>query len=165
MNEKTKFKYYLASMMRYIRAIDKTIGRAGSLEAALTDEVYFHALTSCVIQLGEHAGLISKLKSIEYNQESFPAIEWYGMRCKMVHNYGGIDLSALKEAIVDDLPQLERFIREEVMEEVIKQPGILLAVEYEDLEKKTVNGLLANATPRSEQTIHNAKTLDHGFSK
>ena len=62
MNDKTTVVYNLARMMEYISDINDIVNRAGSIEDAFFDKAYKHAINSCFIQMGEHAGKILKIQ-------------------------------------------------------------------------------------------------------
>jgi len=72
------------------------------------DEKTVAAVAHMIAQLGEWARRLS-----ESARAARPDVPWrdlIGMRNRIYHDYGGLDLLRLEETVVRDLPQLEQAI-------------------------------------------------------
>lgn len=72
-----------------------------------TEIAYQYAVNLCLIQIGEAAG---KLLHIDSAVNEYPNIEWrniYGLRNRITHGYGSIDLQITFDISIHDIPKLQ----------------------------------------------------------
>jgi uncharacterized protein with HEPN domain len=98
----------------YIDHIKESIERIKSYVIEITREEFEYNLLiqDAVIRNFEIIGEASKKISKDF-KEAYPEIPWKdvaGMRDKLVHDYLGVDIDVIWEAINEDLPFLEEFI-------------------------------------------------------
>ena len=73
-----------------------------------TEIAYQYAVNLCLIQIGEAAG---KLIHKDHIVKEHPEIEWrniYGLRNRITHGYGSIDLQIKFEISIHDIPKLQK---------------------------------------------------------
>lgn len=73
------------------------------------DELYQLACAMCILQIGELAnGLSDEYKNMH---QAIPWKEVRGMRNILAHRYGTLDIEVLWETITEDIPELERELK------------------------------------------------------
>lgn len=102
-------KSILWRMAEYCRDIASFIERFGRDFSVFTlDRAYFHAVSMCILQIGELSGSLSE----EYRAETAEKIPWTnirGMRNIVAHDYGALDEELVWETALDDIPALLDF--------------------------------------------------------
>jgi len=81
-----------------------------SYDDFLTDDAYQLAVCMVIIDFGESAKNLAK--EIEDENPQFPWHDVIGMRNIFAHNYMGIDFDEVWTVIQDDLPYLEKLLKE-----------------------------------------------------
>ena len=93
----------LSFIVKYTKEIDK--------EELSKNEILLDSMMFRLIQISENA----KRLSDEY-KEMHPSIPWtaiYGLRNRIVHDYGNVDLDIIYSTLKDDIPELLGMINED----------------------------------------------------
>ena len=101
-------RYYLNRIITDISFILAHTDRIASLEAFESDEVLLDSVMFRLIQISENSDRLTP----EFKEEHAD-IPWHalrGMRNRIVHDYGEVDLSIVYDTLKDDLPALLRDI-------------------------------------------------------
>ena len=96
-------RYYLEKMLKYMAEIVKDI-RNVSYESFVENRILQDAMMLRLIQVSEY----SKRLSDEYKTLNV-AIPWtavLGLRNRIVHDYGNVDMSIVYETLSRDIPEL-----------------------------------------------------------
>ena len=84
-----------------------------SYDTFLTDTMIQHAISFCILQIGELVGkLSSELRTLTENEINWVAIK--GMRNIVVHDYGNVDLNEVWIAAANDTPVLKSFCEKQL---------------------------------------------------
>ena len=95
--------YYVAKMLRDIRFLMEKTANV-SLEELTANEVLCDSVLFRLIQISENSGkLTAELKS-RHQESPWQAIK--GMRNRIVHEYGEVDLSIVYQTVSADIPRL-----------------------------------------------------------
>ena len=101
MNENDKTR--LRDMLDEAQRIQKFA--AGKTRADLSqDEMLTYAIIRCLEIIGEAASQVEAT-----TRNAYPALAWHqmiGMRNRLIHNYGKVDLDIVWYTVVDVVPQL-----------------------------------------------------------
>ena len=104
----------LRKILEYCEDIQATVRRHGaSYDAFMDDRDYQHAVSFCVLQIGELVGGLSE----EYRKATKSRIQWQeikGMRNIIAHNYGSIDLEIVWDVATINVPELGLFCRDQL---------------------------------------------------
>ena len=144
-NEKNDLMY-LINILEYIGKIWKYTEGVSSADDLydLNEQLNLNASLTLIANIGENASKITEKLKQEY-----PNIEWKeikNFRNKIVHDYVGIDLAIVYEAITVDFkrlkPEFEKIIKEKVDEKTFDIKEIEICKEsdyfkYVDFEKIT----------------------------
>ena len=98
----------LVAMGVYASKAINTLGKTGQDELE-QNEMMQYALMKLVEKVGEAANRVSK-----QTQRNHPEIPWsavMGMRNRLVHDFEAVDLSTVRETLIDDLPPLIEQLR------------------------------------------------------
>lgn len=101
--------YYVEKMKTDLKFIIEHMKNV-DLEALSANEVLLDSMLFRTIQLSENA----KKLSDEYKQKR-KQIPWnavYGLRNRIVHDYGNVDLNVVFETLKNDIPELLNMISE-----------------------------------------------------
>lgn len=95
----------------FIRLSDmiQAIDDAESYTSNLQDKKTLHAILYNIAIIGEAAA-----KLLQALKEAYPSIPWaaiINMRHRIVHDYGNINVSAIKDILENDLPALRQQIQ------------------------------------------------------
>jgi uncharacterized protein with HEPN domain len=96
-----KIRDDLIFIVNYTKNIDE--------EELSKNEILLDSMMFRLIQISENA----KRLSDEY-KESHPSVPWtaiYGLRNRIVHNYGSVDLDIVYSTLKDDIPELLKTIK------------------------------------------------------
>lgn len=95
--------YYINRIKSDLEFIDNHM-RNVDLEELNTNEILLDSMMFRMIQISENA----KKLSDEYKQERtwIPWKALYGMRNRIVHDYGNVDLNVVYETLKNDIPDL-----------------------------------------------------------
>ena len=100
-------KYYLEKILKDIDFCIKNIGHV-TIEEFNADEVLSSAISFKFVQISEN---VKKLPSNIY--EIYPNVPWVkisGLRNRIVHDYGSIQLDIIYDTVKNDLPNLKNQI-------------------------------------------------------
>ena len=96
------------------------------------DKMSAHGLVQCLAMIGEHAKTIRD-KDPEFTENTvLPIHEMVGMRNRIEHQYKKIDWGIIEETIRQSIPQLKKYIEDNIHEDVLNDPYILYEVSYGD---------------------------------
>lgn len=100
-------KYYLGKILSDVSfVILHTKGR--SLEEFSQDEVLVDCVLFRLIQIAENAAKLTTAFKSENPLADWQAIG--GLRNRIVHDYGKVDLAIIYETVKGDLPQLQKYL-------------------------------------------------------
>lgn len=104
----------LEHILDYCEDISSSISRFGSDFSDFEDDIHYrHAVSMCVLQIGELANNLSD----EYRDETKTLIPWKeirGMRNILAHNYGESDTNTLWNTIIYDIPTVADFCKNQI---------------------------------------------------
>ena len=104
----------LTHIYEYCVSIENAIGRFGNgFESFDSDEDFQHALSFCLLQIGELGGGLSE----EYRRETASRVQWgpmKAMRNMVAHGYGKMDRQIICETATTDIPALKAFCMEQL---------------------------------------------------
>lgn len=100
---------YIDHILDCIRKI-KEYSKGVSLKDFKTNELVQDGIIRNIEIIGEASKKISKDTKLTYNK--IPWKEISGMRDKLIHDYLGVDVSVVWKTIHQDIPTLEKFLRE-----------------------------------------------------
>ena len=135
---------YLINILEYIGKIWKYTEGVNNADELfeLNEQLNLNASLTLIANIGENVSKISdKLK------QEYPNIDWQQIkyfRNKIVHDYAGIDLAIVYEAISKDFnilkPELEKIIKEQIKNKIFEIEEINICKEsnyykYVDFEK------------------------------
>ena len=98
----------LVDMGVYATKAVNMLGRASQDELEQNEMMQF-ALMKLVEIVGEAANRVSNQTQRKHTE--IPWANVIGMRNRLVHNYDSVDLSSVRETIIDDLPPLIKSLR------------------------------------------------------
>jgi len=104
-----KNKNRLKIIKEELQFIRKTLNGVDE-QKFLSDDVLQHAIAMSLISIGEAANHLS-----EEFKEKYSEIEWYkiiAVRNIAAHGYGQLDMRQVWQAMLEDIPVLEKFITE-----------------------------------------------------
>jgi uncharacterized protein with HEPN domain len=100
---------YIEHILDCIRKINE-FSNGLTFKEFKTNEMVQDAIIRNIEIIGEASKKISK--DIKQTYYKVPWKEIAGMRDKLIHDYLGVDVSVVWKTIKEDIPALERFIRE-----------------------------------------------------
>ena len=96
-------KYYIEKMLKDIRfLIEKTAGI--TLEDLTANEVLCDSVLFRLIQISENSNKLTPVLKECHKSIPWQAIK--GMRNRIVHEYGDVELSIVYQTVIEDIPQL-----------------------------------------------------------
>lgn len=102
-------EYYLAKIIADMSFIEKHAGKK-SIEELKADEILLDSVMFRLIQISENS-----LKLTEGFKERYAEIPWRavkGLRNRIVHEYGNVDVKIIYDTIVFDLPPVLKTLNE-----------------------------------------------------
>lgn len=103
----------LKKIVQYSNDIKATIDRFNLTYGLFVDDfVAKHAISMCILQIGELVGNLSDEFKTEHN--AMPWREIKAMRNIAAHNYGEIDVEILWETAVEDIPELKKYCEKSI---------------------------------------------------
>ena len=98
-------RYYIEKMLKDVRfIIEKTEG--ATLEELQENEVLCDSALFRLIQISENSLRLTDALKAEHRDIPWQAIK--GMRNRIVHEYGEVDLSIVYQTIIEDIPEICR---------------------------------------------------------
>ena len=104
-------RYYAEKIRGDLAFIVKQMKEIGPEDLA-THEILQDSMLFRLIQISENARKLS-----DTYKEAHPSIPWiaiYGLRNRIVHDYGSIDLSIVYDTLKNDIPELLAVIEKEI---------------------------------------------------
>ena len=100
-------KYYIQKIIQDLEFIEKHMYNV-DIDELNANEVLLDSMLFRMIQISENA----KKLSDEYKQEKsyIPWNSLYGLRNRIVHDYGNVDLKIVYETLKNDIPELLEMI-------------------------------------------------------
>ena len=95
-----KIRKDLEFMVEHMKNVDN---KELELNEMLVDSMMFR-----MIQVSENAKRLSESYKLEYEEVPWQAI--YGLRNRIVHNYGGVELEVVYDTLKYDIPELLRIL-------------------------------------------------------
>ena len=134
MNVETQTIYNLARMYEYVTDIfNLCVINNNNFEKILNDKYQRYAINMCLVQIGEHANRIKTLNENIYFNRQLSLFQIKGMRDRITHSYGNIDYNIVKDVLRRDIPDLKKYLEENIAREVLDNPYILYDEEYKDI--------------------------------
>ncbi|NPV02466.1 MAG: DUF86 domain-containing protein [Brevinematales bacterium] len=93
-------------ILEIIEDIEEIIKKYFTIEKAFNDVTGYHALTMCLLQIGEK---IEKIHGTEY-RKALPVKKVYHFRNILAHEYENIDIQLAKSLIENDIPEMKKII-------------------------------------------------------
>ena len=100
-------KYYITKILDDLKYIIKHTKKV-SYEEFCGDELLQDAMMFRLIQISENANHLSDTIKTKYKK--IPWKDVYGLRNRIVHDYGNVDLTIVYETIIKDIPKLHKEI-------------------------------------------------------
>ncbi len=98
----------LKKIIQYSNEIKETLDRFHlSYDSFAEDFVVRHAISMCILQIGELVGKLSD--DFKNKNNAMPWKEIKAMRNIAAHNYGEIDIEMLWETATEDIPELKNY--------------------------------------------------------
>lgn len=111
MDNVKKDAFYIERIRSDLAYISRHMEKVGS-EAFASDEILQDAMMFRLIQVSENARKLS-----DRYKERYSVIPWtamYGLRNRIVHDYGNVDLGNIFETLKNDIPALMGLIKKEL---------------------------------------------------
>ena len=96
-------KYYVDKIIEDLRFIIKHMDRV-DLEELNKNEVLLDSMLFRLIQLSENAKKLSD--GFKEDNSMVPWTAIYGLRNRIVHDYGNVELSIVYDTLINDVPEL-----------------------------------------------------------
>ena len=96
-------KYYVDKIIEDLRFIIKHMDRV-DLEELNKNEVLLDSMLFRLIQISENAKKLSDGFKADNSMVPWTAI--YGLRNRIVHDYGNVELSIVYDTLINDIPEL-----------------------------------------------------------
>jgi uncharacterized protein with HEPN domain len=107
-NEKNDF-YYIEKIEEDLLFIEKHM-RNEDQESFSCNEILQDSMMFRLIQISENAKKLSD--DFKENHAIIPWMAIYGLRNRIVHDYGNVDLSIIYNTIKDDIPDLLQMLKD-----------------------------------------------------
>lgn len=96
-------KYYVEKIINDLRfIINHTVGKAK--DEIETDELLIDSIMFRIIQISENNGKLSEQFKVTHAEVPWLAIK--GMRNRIVHDYGYVDLTIVYDAVINKIPEM-----------------------------------------------------------
>lgn len=96
-------KYYVDKIVEDLRFIIKHMDRV-DLEELNKNEVLLDSMLFRLIQISENAKKLSD--GFKEDNSMVPWTAIYGLRNRIVHDYGNVELSIVYDTLINDIPEL-----------------------------------------------------------
>lgn len=105
----------ISKIKEYCEDIKATLIRYGPFfETFQADRDFQHSISFCILQIGELVGGLTE----EYRAATNSRMQWQqirGIRNIVAHNYGGINLEIIWDVATIDIPELDQFCCDELV--------------------------------------------------
>lgn len=108
---KNRNEIILEKILKYVGQIKEAQEEYGkTFESFESSSVFRNACCMCILQIGE----LCKALTMDFRNENkqIPWKEWCGIRDVFAHQYAEMDMSVAWSTIEDDVPELEKGIKE-----------------------------------------------------
>ena len=99
--------YYIQKLMKDLIFIEKYMNNV-DIDELNSNELLLDSMLFRMIQLSENAKRLSEEYIKTYNDIPWNAI--YGLRNRIVHDYGNVDLQVVYETLKNDIPELLKLL-------------------------------------------------------
>lgn len=96
-------KYYVDKIIEDLRFIIKHMDRV-DIEELNKNEVLLDSMLFRLIQISENAKKLSD--GFKEDNSTVPWTAIYGLRNRIVHDYGNVELSIVYDTLINDIPEL-----------------------------------------------------------
>ena len=103
MNNQKNDEYYISKMLSDLYFIVRKMDGV-SIENLGKDEIFLDSMAFRLIQIQENAKKLSEVYKMEHNL--IPWADIAGLRNRIVHDYGNVDLKTLFLTLTNDVPWL-----------------------------------------------------------
>lgn len=103
--------YYIDSMMKDLEFIINNTQNITQEELS-QNEVLLDSMMFRLIQISEASQNLTEEYKAQRQEVPWHAI--YGLRNRIVHDYGNVDISIVYSTLIDDIPDLYQRIKEEI---------------------------------------------------
>ncbi|MFI3214273.1 MAG: HepT-like ribonuclease domain-containing protein [Eubacteriales bacterium] len=100
--------YYIQKIINDLGFIVVQMNGIG-IEELNTNEILLDSMLFRMIQISENARKLSE--SYKQSKGSIPWNAMYGLRNRIVHDYGSVDLSVVYDTLKNDIPELLKALR------------------------------------------------------
>lgn len=102
--------YYIQKIRKDLEFIVKHMCNV-DLKELNANEILLDSMLFRMIQLSENAKKLSDEYKLAHSKVPWSAI--YGLRNRIVHDYGNVDLEVVYETLKNDIPELQELLSEE----------------------------------------------------
>ena len=99
--------YYIAKIIKDIDFIIKNMSSV-SVEDFSKNEILQDSMMFRLIQISENAKKLSDTYKMQHSE--IPWTDLYGLRNKIVHEYGRVDLGIVYDTLVNDIPEVRKLL-------------------------------------------------------
>lgn len=101
--------YYIAKIIKDIDFVIKNMSGV-SAEDFSKNEILQDSMMFRLIQISENAKKLSDTYKMQHGE--IPWTDVYGLRNKIVHEYGRVDLGIVYDTLVNDIPEVRKLLAE-----------------------------------------------------
>ncbi len=106
--------YYLQKILTDLEFMTRNTEGLSQSEIA-ENEILLDSIMFRLIQISENSDKLTEDFKIEYNEIPWRAMK--GMRNRIVHEYGGVDISVIYDTVIHDIPELLAMLSGNVLSE------------------------------------------------
>ena len=99
--------YYIAKIIKDIDFVIKNMSGV-SAEDFSKNEILQDSMMFRLIQISENAKKLSDTYKMQHSE--IPWTDVYGLRNKIVHEYGRVDLGIVYDTLVNDIPEVRKLL-------------------------------------------------------
>ena len=99
--------YYIAKIIKDIDFVIKNMSGV-SAEDFSKNEILQDSMMFRLIQISENAKKLSDTYKMQHSE--IPWTDVYGLRNKIVHEYGQVDLGIVYDTLVNDIPEVRKLL-------------------------------------------------------
>ena len=99
--------YYIAKIIKDIDFIIKNMSSV-SVEDFSKNEILQDSMMFRLIQISENAKKLSDTYKMQHSE--IPWTDLYGLRNKIVHEYGRVDMGIVYDTLVNDIPEVRKLL-------------------------------------------------------
>ncbi len=159
MTKENQYKFYLSKIYGFISDIEKICNDHNcDFDVLFSNIETKHSLNMCIVQIGELANLIQK-NCPNYINENFKLTKARAMRNRIIHGYGSIDYTIIKNTIKESIPELKNNICSIVDKEILEDPYMLYSEDVRNHDfiknsKKDISEISEKPQPNPNRNAH-----------